>query len=183
MLKQFILVEDFDGDVVVGLRVASELDLGKISLAEGPTELVLTHARPAAAIVVAGARPRRHLRPLTCVYLDFLSVCLSLSLYNLSDQNLFFLQGCQTWDFATLIFLLVWIPNKERKKSKESNSLYKSLPWPIETTEEEEEVQNPRLASCRYGWKENDQLGLLKPVGPAKKKPMNLGAKRSERSQ
>lgn len=44
------------------------------------------------------------------------SFSFSFSLYNLSDQNLFFLQGCQTWDFATLIFLIVWIPNKERKK-------------------------------------------------------------------
>lgn len=60
VLEKFLFVEDFDGDVLVRLNVPSELDLGEISLPKSPTELVLPHARPAAAAIVA-VRPRRHL--------------------------------------------------------------------------------------------------------------------------
>lgn len=64
MLEKFLFVEDFDCDVIIGLDVPSELDLGEIALAQGPPKLVLPHTRPAAAAaaIVAAARPR-HLPP------------------------------------------------------------------------------------------------------------------------
>jgi hypothetical protein len=47
VLEDLLLVEDLDGDILSGLDVPGELDLGEGAFAEGPAELVPPHAGPA----------------------------------------------------------------------------------------------------------------------------------------
>lgn len=44
MLKNFLLVKNFDRHVLAGLRIPSKLDLGEVTLAKGSTQLVFSHA-------------------------------------------------------------------------------------------------------------------------------------------
>lgn len=47
VLEDLLLVEDLDGDILSGLDVPGELDLGEGAFAEGPAELVPPHTGPA----------------------------------------------------------------------------------------------------------------------------------------
>jgi len=47
VLEHLLLVEDLDGDILAGLDVPGELDLGEGAFAEGPAELVPPHPGPA----------------------------------------------------------------------------------------------------------------------------------------
>ena len=75
VLEDLLLVEDLDGDILAGLDVPGELDLGEGAFAEGPAELVPPHpgpahgrahllssGAPAAAGGIGGKRRRRPLR-------------------------------------------------------------------------------------------------------------------------
>ena len=60
VLEKFLLVENLDGDVLPAFHVPSELYLGEIALAQGPTQLVFPHTGPTAP-AAALTRPWRHL--------------------------------------------------------------------------------------------------------------------------
>jgi len=47
VLEDLLLVEDLDGDILAGLDVPGELDLGEGAFAEGPAELVPPNPGPA----------------------------------------------------------------------------------------------------------------------------------------
>lgn len=119
VLEDLFLVEYFNGEVLTSLDVASELDLGEIALPKGPTQLVLPDPGPAAS-----RRPRRHLQSLS-LFLPPLSLESSKSfLSNFPFQiliqrslYLFFLQGCQTWDFVTLILPFYVLIQKNKNKA------------------------------------------------------------------
>lgn len=70
VLEDLLLVEDLDGDILAGLDVPGELDLGEGAFPEGPAELVPPHPGPAhghahlSSRAPAGGRNRRKRRRL-----------------------------------------------------------------------------------------------------------------------
>jgi len=110
IFQNFLFINNLNSDIITILNISSEFDLSESSFTQSSSKLILTNSCPTTRRTTRRRWSWRSRSWRRCsrshlslyIYISVSYIYIDRSLLN-QEEDLFFLHGCHTWDFATLI--------------------------------------------------------------------------------